>query len=64
MKHRVGDIVQIKGSSDKKLIVNYRDEVVPRNDGLKLRTVYKLAGRDYARDWFTERDISVSIPKS
>ena len=61
---KVGDIVTVNDSGIRKLIVDTRDEIVPRNGGwfgpleLPTRTVYRLAGNEYINEWFSQQDLS------
>ena len=61
---KVGDIVTVNDSGIRKLIVDTRDEIVPRNGGwfgpleLHMRTVYRLAGDEYNNEWFAQQDLS------
>ena len=61
---KVGDIVTVNDSGIRKLIVDTRDEIVPRNGGwfgpfeLHTRTVYRLAGNEYNNEWFAQQDLS------
>jgi len=64
----VGDIVTLNQSGIRKLIVACRDEIVPRYGGwfdshappqeFRMRTVYRLAGKEYSNQWFTQQDLS------
>jgi hypothetical protein len=67
MVHRIGDIVSVINTGEKKLVLDYRDEILytpnpclSKEAQYKIRTVYQLAGK---KKWFTGDDISYSIPK-
>ena len=66
---KVGDIVTVNENGIRRLIVESRDEIVPRNGGwfgpmdLHARTVYRLAGNEYSDRWFSQHDISTWIKR-
>jgi hypothetical protein len=62
---KIGDIVIVWSTGTRKLVVGKRDEIVARAENLpeshinfKLRTVYRLAGKDYSNRWFNDTEIS------
>lgn len=69
MRLRTGDIATLWGAGIRRLVVDTRDEIVPlaeswsNGSGLRLRTVYRLAGSEYSNAWFTENQLSVAIPR-
>ena len=67
MRLKIGDIAILWGAGVRRLIVDSRDEIVPAPDkrfsGYRLRTVYRLAGKEYSNDWFSEEHLSASIPR-
>ena len=67
MRLKIGDIAILWGAGVRRLIVDSRDEIVPdtgkRFSGYRLRTVYRLAGKEYSNHWFPEEHLSASIPR-
>tara|TARA_Y100000034_G_scaffold128733_1_gene183892 strand:+ start:789 stop:992 length:204 start_codon:yes stop_codon:yes gene_type:complete len=67
MRLKIGDIAILWGAGVRRLIVDSRDEIVPAPDkhfsGYRLRTVYRLAGKEYSNHWFPEEHLSASIPR-
>ena len=68
--HKIGDIIKLYSTGEKKLIVDYRDEIIPVSNNwnfsltsYRMRTVYRVAGTDYSNHWFSEKEIASSIPK-
>jgi hypothetical protein len=64
---KLGDIIKLNGTGEQKLIIESREEIVPiyrlNEMTYRARSVYRLAGEEYAKNWFVEDDMSVSIPK-
>ncbi|HIK67150.1 MAG TPA: hypothetical protein EYF95_04205 [Flavobacteriales bacterium] len=64
---KLGDIVKVNTTGEQKLIIESREEIIPiyRSSEVtyRARSVYRLAGEEYAKNWFVENDMSVSIPK-
>ena len=67
MRLKVGDIAILWGTGIRRLVVDERDELVEALDKqfseYRLRTVYRLAGKEYSNQWFTEEHLSASIPR-
>jgi hypothetical protein len=67
MRLKVGDIAILWGAGVRRLVVDSRDEIVSAPDkhfsGYRLRTVYRIAGKEYSNHWFTEEQLSASIPR-
>jgi hypothetical protein len=63
---RVGDIVVIWNTGDRRLIIDRRDEIVPceMHNNLVLKTVFRLAGNEYKHRWFDNSEISSVIPRN
>jgi len=66
---KVGDIAILWSNGIRRLIVDSRDEIVPKSGNWSktntyhVRTVFRLAGDEYSNDWFTEGQISSIIPR-
>ena len=67
MRLKVGDIAILWGAGVRRLVVDERDELVEAPDKqfneYRLRTVYRIAGKEYSNHWFTEEHLSASIPR-
>jgi hypothetical protein len=67
MRLKVGDIAILWGAGVRRLVVDSRDEIVSapekRLSGYRTRTVYRIAGKEYSNHWFTEEQLSASIPR-
>jgi len=67
MRLKVGDIAILWGAGVRRLVVDSRDEIVSEPDKrfseYRLRTVYRIAGKEYSNQWFTEEHLSASIPR-
>jgi len=67
MKLKVGDIAILWGTGLRRLVVDSRDEIVSapgeNSKGYHLRTVYRLAGKEYSNSWFTNYQVSPIIPR-
>jgi len=67
MRLKIGDIAILWGAGVRRLVVDSRDEIVSapgkQFGEYQLRTVYRLAGKEYSNQWFTEEHLSASIPR-
>ena len=67
MRLKVGDIAILWGAGLQRLVVDSRDEIIyapgKNSKGYRLRTVYRIAGKEYSNSWFTDYQISPIIPR-
>ena len=67
MRLKVGDIAILWGAGVRRLVVDERDELVEAPDKqfneYRLRTVYRIAGKEYSNSWFTNYQVSPIIPR-
>ena len=65
-KLEVGDIVVVWGTGIRRLVIDSRDEITSGSMGpeqYRMRTVYKVAGREYNNVWFNESEVGVVNPR-
>jgi len=62
-KANVGDIVLLKESGIRRIIVDERDEIVRKDEDLKFRVGYKVAGLEFQDRWFYSSEIENISPK-
>ena len=59
----VGDIVSLKESGIRRIVIEERDEIFQNNEDFRLRIAYKVAGKEYSDRWFYKAEIENISPK-